>query len=211
LRSGTIMATQGDCRLAYATVQKAVRLIREVMTADVPELFIGICEMDETYIGGAWRNKAIHIRRQGSKRGRGTLKQEIFGIVCRELGQVRTWLVPDGKQRTLFPLVRKHVVRGSLICTDGFKMYRRLPALGYLHRWVDHDAGEYVRGIVHTQTMDGFWGLLKTHLDSVGGIRKRFAHLYVGEYQWRYNFRKLSHQEKVERLISLLMKIGGRN
>lgn len=207
----TIKEVSIGCHLSYATAHKAVHLLRTVMTADVPTVFTDTCEVDETFIGGAWRNKAIHIRRQGSPRGRGTQKQPIFGVVCREQQQVRVWLVPNCKQRTLFPLIRKTVLSGTRIFTDGYKMYRRLPRYGYDHDWVDHDAGEYVRGEVHTQTIDGFWGLLKTHLDSIGGIRKRFAHLFVGEYVWRYNFRHLSRQEQGQRLLNLLAKFGGRS
>lgn len=207
----TINEVSIRCQLAYATAHKAVHFLRAIMTVDVPTSFTGTCEADETFIGGAWRNKAIHIRRQGSPRGRGTCKQPIFGVVCREQRQVRVWLVPNLKKPAVFPLIRKVVVPGSRIFTDGYKLYRRLPRYGYHHEWVDHEAGEYVRGEVHTQTIDGFWGLLKTHLDSIGGIRQRFAHLFVGEYVWRYNFRHLSHQEQAQRLLNLLVKFGGRN
>lgn len=207
----TIKEVGVRCHLSYATAHKAVHALRVSMTADVPAAFTGICEADETFIGGAWRNKAIHIRRRGSMRGRGTQKQPIFGVVCRQRKQVRVWLVPNCRQRTLFPLIRKIVIRGASIFTDGYKMYRRLPKYDYHHDWVDHEEGEYVRGEVHTQTIDGFWGLLKTHLDSIGGIRKQFAHLFVGEYVWRYNFRHLSRQEQAQRLLNLLAKFGGRN
>lgn len=207
----TIECVKEQCSISYATSQKSVCLLRTVMTQDIPEMFSGICEADETFIGGAWKNKNIHIRRQGSQRGRGTHKQEIFGIVCRQQRQVRVWLVPNAKKKTIFPLIQAQVENGSIIFTDGYKMYRRLPRLGYYHEWVDHDDGEYVRGNVHTQTIDGFWGLLKTHLDSVGGIRKSHSHLFVGEFVWRYNFRHLTRQERIERLLLLLSKIGGRN
>ena len=205
LKFETINSVAEECRLSYVTAHKAVKFLRTMMTADQPTFSYGICEMDETYIGGAWKNKAIHIRRQGSARGRGTLKQEIFGIVSRNLKKVAVWLVPNGKRKTIFPIVKKHVVMGSIIFTDGFKIYRRLPVLGYIHQWVDHDAGEYVRGIVHTQTIDGFWGLLKTHLDSIGGIRKSEAKFYVGEYVWRYNNRDLNTKEQVKKLINECM------
>jgi transposase-like protein len=198
-------------RVSYATAQRAARLMREAMAGDVPEAFVGTVEIDETYVGGAWKNKAIHIRRaMRSKKGRGTQKQPIFGILHRETGQVRVWLTPDTREDTLFPIIRKHVARGSRILTDGCQVYRKLPANGYPHAWVDHESGEYVRDDVHTQGLDGFWGYLKTRLHSVGGIRRRFGHLYVREIQWRYNFRKLTDDEKAERLLGLVLKIGGR-
>lgn len=210
LRDGTIKAVQTECHLAHETACDTVMAIRSAMTADVPILLCGTCEADETFVGGSWKNKAVHIRRQGTKRGRGTTKQAIFGIIQREPLQVRVWLVPNTRMTTLRPHITATVCRGSMIFTDGFTGYRSLWRCGYLHDWVDHDAGEYVRGRVHTQTIDGYWGLLKTHLDSIGGIRKERLHLFIGERQWRYNFRHLSRKEQVKRIYSLLTKFGGR-
>lgn len=89
LRDATCQKVAGECRIAYATASKAIILMRQVITADVPKLFSGICEADETYVGGAWKNKAVHIRLRGSKRGRGTSKQAVFGLIQREPRQVR--------------------------------------------------------------------------------------------------------------------------
>lgn len=211
LRDETIRAVQRECKFAYATAQKIVSTMRKVMTSDVPLRLSGICEADETYVGGSWKNKAIHIRRQGTKRGRGTSKQAIFGVVERNPLRVRVWLVPNTKNRSLIPYIQEVVCLGSAIYTDGRKGYRRLPRYGYLHQWVDHDAGEYVRGVVHTQTLDGYWGLLKTHLDSIGGIRKDRLQFFIGEHVWRYNFHHLSRKEQTQRLYKLLTEFGGRS
>ncbi len=78
LRDERIKAVQNERHLAHETACKAVVATRTVMTDDVPELMYGIREADETYVGGAWKNKAIHIRKQGAKRGRETSKQPIF-------------------------------------------------------------------------------------------------------------------------------------
>ena len=182
LRYETIRSVHRECNLAYATAQKAVSVIRIVMTHDVPLLLSGVCEADETYVGGSWKNKAV-----------------------------RVWLVPDTKNRSLIPHIQEVVCRGSTIHTDGRTGYRRLPRYGYLHQWVDHDAGEYVRGAVHTQTLDGYWGLLKTHLDSIGGIRKDRLRYFIGEHVWRYNFRHLFRKEQSRRLYMLLTEFGGRS
>lgn len=211
LRDGTCQKVGRECQIAYATAQKAVSLIRQVLTADVPKLFNGVCEADETYVGGAWKNKAVHIRRRGSKRGRGTTKQAVFGLIQRGPSQVRVWLVRNSKGRTTVPLICQVTRLGSIIYTDGHKGYRRLPNYGYFHEWVDHEAGEYVRGEVHTQTIDGYWGMLKNHLAAIGGIRKERLVYFIGEHQWQYNFRHLTRREQVKRIYSLLTEFGGRN
>lgn len=213
LRDGTINAVQSECRLAHETACNAIYALRTVMTSDVPELLAGVCEADETYVGGSWKNKAVHIRRQGTKRGRGTSKQPIFGVIARgdeRASQVRVWLTKNTKNRALLPHIRATVCQGSTIYTDGRKGYRHLPRYGYPHDWVDHEAGEYVRGPVHTQNIDGYWGLLKTHLDSIGGIRKERLPLFIGEHVWRFNFRHLTRKEQVQHLYSILTRFGGR-
>lgn len=210
LRDGSINAVQQECGIAHETACRVVLAIRLVMTHDIPGPLSGICEADETYVGGSWKNKAIHIRRRGSKRGRGTSKQAVFGLIQRDPLQVRIWLVSNSKGRTILPIIRSSICRSSSIFTDGHKPYRRLPKSGYIHEWVDHEAGEYVRGQVHTQTIDGYWGLLKTHLDSIGGIRKERLPLFIGEHVWRYNFRHLTRQEQVKRIYLFLTRFGGR-
>ena len=210
LRDGIIKAVAQECGIEYRTAQKAVSTLRTAMTNDQLTFFSGICEADETYVGGAWKNKNIHIRRPGTKRGRGTSKQAVFGVIQRYPSRVRAWLVPNSKGRTTLPIIRSCVSSGSSIFTDGHKGYRRLPQYGYLHEWVDHEAGEYVRGQVHTQTIDGYWGLLKTHLDSIGGIRKERLPLFIGEHIWRYNFRHLTRKEQVKRIYLLLTRFDGR-
>lgn len=210
LRDETGSAVEHECHLSVMTAHACVTLLREVMREDVPSMLSGICEADETYLGGQWKNKRIHIRRQGTKRGRGTSKQAIFGVVSRTMEQVRTWCTPDTKAHTTLSIITATIERGSKVYTDGFKGYRKLSRLGYSHDWVDHEAGEYVRGEVHTQTLDGYWGLLKNFLAAKGGVQRRFLHRFVGEHQWRYNFRNLSRKEQVKRIYSLLTKFGGR-
>lgn len=212
LRDGRIADVQEESHISSKTAHKAVTLLRQIMCEDVPPMLRGICEADETYVGGSWKNKAVHIRRQGTKRGRGTQKQPIFGVVQRrdqKPSKVRVWLTPDTKNETLMPYIFQTVVRGATIYTDGRKGYRHLPEFGYHHEWVDHEVNEYVRGDVHTQNIDGYWGQLKTHLDSIGGIRKHRLHLFVGEHVWRFNNRYLTRKEQVKRLYSLLTRIGG--
>lgn len=211
LREETIMGVVRECGISLATAHQCILLVRALMAADAPQRFSRKTEADETYVGGAWKNKALHIRKQGTKRGRGTQKQAIFGVVQRNPQRVRIWLVPNTKGVTLRPLVCSQVRRGSFVYTDGHKGYRRLRRMGYHHEWVDHDAGEYVRGDVHTQTLDGYWGMLKNHLAAIGGIRKKHLHLFIGEHVWRYNHKDLTRHEQVQLLYQILVKFGGRS
>ena len=64
-------------------ILRALTYTRKVMAKDVPKQFSGIVEVDETYIGGQWKNKRKSVRAKGTKRGRGTSKQPVFGIYAR--------------------------------------------------------------------------------------------------------------------------------
>lgn len=185
-------------------VLRALTIIREVLVNDVPEIFTGIVEVDETYLGGQWRNKRKVIRDQGTKRGRGTKKQPVFGILCRN-GKVWAEVVDDVEADTLLPLISSKVSPGSIVCSDTWKAYTGVAARGYVHRLVNHGERQYSDGKGnHINGLEGFWGYLKRKLASKGGVRRERLPLYLGEYIWRYNNRTTTEKEKIRRIIALL-------
>lgn len=184
------------------------------MVEDIPPIFSGTVEVDETYLGGQKKNKRKSQLRQEreltgktSKRGFGTTKQAVFGILCRN-GKVFARLVDDTEARDLIPIITKKVETGSRVCSDTWRAYTGLATRGYVHRTVKHNTKEYVRGKNHINGLEGFWGYLKRKLVAKGGIRKRYLYLFLGEYVWRYNNRSLTHEEKIKKLLQLL-KVSG--
>jgi len=174
------------------------------MVRDIPPVFEGIVEIDETYLGGSWKNKRKSTRAQGSKRGRGTSKQAVFGILCRN-GKVWAEVVPDVEANTLMPLLRKRVAVGSTVCSDTFRSYTGVAAKGYVHRLVKHDKQEYVDAQGnHINGLEGFWGYLKRKLAAKGGIRRERLPLYLAEYVWRYNHRDIKIGGQIKLILSLL-------
>lgn len=207
LRDKTGTALVRECDLSQPTAYKITKRIQAVMAADVPsKKFSGNIEADATYIGGDWKNKRIHIRTQGTKRGRGTRKPCIFGIIQRHPQLVRVFLVTGENTRSVKPLVTKTVRKRSRVFTDECAAYQWLPKSKYRHQFVDHSKNEYVRGEVHTQTLDGYWGILKNFLANKGGVRHSELERFVSESVWRYNHRHLSRSEQVDRLLKLLTK-----
>ena len=65
-----------EARLERKRVLRALIVVRQAMVRDVPHVFSGVVEVDETYLGGSWRNRRLAKRVQGTKRGRGTTKPE---------------------------------------------------------------------------------------------------------------------------------------
>jgi transposase len=187
---------------------KVLTIMRTAMASDLPEVFEGTVEVDETYLGGQWKNKRFSVKRSGekAKRGRGTTKQAVFGILCRN-GRVWAELIDSVEAKNLQPRILKQVKQGSVICSDTWRGYTGIAAKGYVHRLVNHGKNEYVdvHGN-HINGLEGFWGYLKRKLAAKGGIRKERLYLYLGEYVWRYNHRNLTFKEREKRLLKLLNK-----
>ncbi|MEK9152721.1 MAG: IS1595 family transposase [Patescibacteria group bacterium] len=207
LRERSLMRVAAEAGVSAKTAQRMTHALRLRMVSDAPEAFVGAVEMDETYIGGQRKNKKLHIRRVRAKSGHGTDKLPIVGIFSRESGQVAVWVEPRkldiGFVRAS---IRRQVVRGSAVYTDGFKMYRGIWADGYVHRFVDHDGGEYVRGDVHTNNIEGFWGIMKRKMGCIGGMRRGRLHLFVGEIAWKFNHRRESLVERERLLFELITR-----
>jgi len=147
VRERTIVRIAEELGISQKTAQKAAHHIRLRMSEDVPPVFKGPVEMDETYIGGQRKNKKLHIRRIAGKRGHGTDKLPIVGIFDRTSGQIIVRVEPRKLDtQFIFQLIQRHVQARARIFTDGFKMYRGLKQLGFRHEFVDHDGGELVRG-----------------------------------------------------------------
>jgi len=190
-----------------ATVGKVLKRVRLAMYRDVPrEVFTGVVEVDETYLGGQKKNKRKEQLRKDretygkeSKRGFGTTKQPVFGILARN-GKVYAKLVNDTEARDLVPIITKKVESGTRICSDTWRAYTGLATRGYVHRTVEHQKKEYTRGKNHINGLEG-WGYLKRKLAAKGGIRRKYFYLFLGEYVWRYNYRKLTIKQKTDRLL----------
>ncbi|MCH8012830.1 MAG: IS1595 family transposase [Candidatus Marinimicrobia bacterium] len=154
LRGLPAVAIAQETGLHRQRILRALMHVRAAMQKDIPEIFSGIVEVDETYIGGqclpavgtqAGKNKRKKERAKGTKRGRGTSKTPVFGILCRG-GKVWAQVVPDVEAKTLLPLISRRVEVGSTVCSDTWKSYTGIAAKGYVHRLVKHHAGEYSDG-----------------------------------------------------------------
>lgn len=207
LRERTVRRIADEVGVSMKTSQRVAHRLRSVMTKDIPTCFMGPVEMDETYIGGQRKNKHLHIRRIAAKKGHGTDKLPIVGLFSRQSGQVMVAVEPRKLDiHFVIALILERVPPGSEIYTDGFKMYRGLVKYGYQHQFVDHDGGELVRGEIHTNNIEGFWGILKRKLGCIGGMRRSRLHFFVGEIVWKYNHRKQSLNEQERALMELVLR-----
>ncbi len=174
------MELQRQLGVTYKTAWRIAKQIRKLFEEnDIG--FSKTTELDETYVGGRGGN---------NRRGRGSgNKIPVFGMVERK-GNIKATVVVNTKRKTVMPIIREHIVLGTEIMTDEYLPYRLLTKEGYNRQTVNHASKEYVRGNVHTNTLEGFWSQLKRSINGTyHAVSPKYLQTYVNEFSYRYNRR----------------------
>jgi transposase-like protein len=145
---------------------------------------VGVIECDESYFGPERPRGVLGPR----KRGRGTLKQPVFGIFERG-GRVFTEIVPDVKAKTLQDIIRGKISPGSVVMTDGWRGYDGLVDVGYdKHLRIKKyrkEGSPFTDGPVHVNGIESFWSYTKRRLARFNGVKINFD-LHLKECEWRW-------------------------
>jgi len=171
---------QRETGVTYKTAWRMFHQIRSLLK-DNPQPGGGEFEVDETYIGGV----------RPGKRGRGAEgKTPVFGMMQRK-GLVKALKSKDLKRSTVYPLIKQYIQPDSTVYTDEFHTYDTLSNHGYNHQSVNHGLEQWVNGKAHTNTIEGFWSLLKRGINGVyHAVGEKYLQNYINEYAFRYNHRK---------------------
>jgi len=185
--------------VTYKTAWRMFKQVRSMLDEDVMKL-LGEVEVDETYVGG---------KRRG-KRGRGAEGKIIVVGAAQRNGKVIAKVVPDVKRSTLVPFVaRKVASKDTILYTDEFPSYDHMARLGYNHKRIEHHAKIYVRGNIHTQTIDGFWSLVKRGIDGVHHkVGATYLQDYINAYSFRWNHRNDERPMFLQILSRLVPSLG---
>ncbi len=163
----------------------------------------GTVEIDETFIGGKEANKP-KSKRQGISGY--TNKVAVFGIVQRQ-GVIYTQIVNKVDGTTLKPIIRKNVSKKATVVTDGFGAYYGLDK-EYKHEIINHQKDEWYRDGWHTNTIEGFWSLLKRGIHGIyHSVSEKHLHRYTDEFSYRYNSRKVNDSQRFQTTLS---QVSGR-
>jgi transposase-like protein len=171
---------------SYQTAHYMCHRVRAGLCDPEFRKLMGIVEVDETYVGGKNKNRHKDKRTPGTGAAG---KDAVIGAVSRK-GNVVARVIARTDAKTFEGFVRQAVSpQVSLIATDEHASYMGL-GVDLPHEFVRHSAGQYVNGVVHTQTIDGFWSLLKRGImGSFHKVSRKYLPFYVAEFEFRYNNR----------------------
>jgi transposase-like protein len=161
----------------------------------------GIVEADETYFGKTrGQGKGAHLGK----------KQKVLALVERD-GPVRAFHVPQVTAATLKPILEGQIAEGARLMTDTSPVYGKIGGSFKSHETVNHQKKEYARGDVTTNTVEGFFGVLKRGMTGTyQHCASKHLHRYVNEFAFRYNHRAALEIDDQQRVVDTLKGIGGK-
>ncbi len=143
--------------------------------------FGGVVEVDESYFGPS----RVRGRPLPHLRGRGTLKQPVFGIFERQ-GEVYTEIIQDCSQATLRAVIRGRIDPASVVCSDGWPGYDGLVDVGFDKHIRINQQKTFAKGRAHINGIEAFWSFTKRRLAKFNGVKVNFP-LHLKECEWRYS------------------------
>ncbi|NOZ11669.1 MAG: IS1595 family transposase [Gammaproteobacteria bacterium] len=187
-------------QVSYKSALFMMHRIRFAMSDDGPGFLTGTVEIDETYVGGKVRHKT-DVETRKKLGWRGDNKTPVVAIVQRG-GNIRTMTAPKVNSRNIKEFVRGNVHKTAHIMTDESPFYHGLGKKYASHETITHSAGEYARGDVTTNTVEGFFSLLKRGIHgSYHAVSKQHLHRYLAEFEYRYNTREWDDGERTAEII----------
>ncbi len=188
-----------DLAITYKTAWYCAMRLRCAMIEPINKL-TDVVEMDEVYIGGKPRKRNHKIKENEAgysnlftkvKRGRGADKIKVVGIVQRgKNGRVYTKMMEELSSRNLLAMLKKYVDEdNAALVTDEFKSYKQFDKV-LPHFTVNHSKGEYSRNGIHTNTIEGYWSIIKNGIrGQYHVLSKKYLPFYLAEFAYKYNRR----------------------
>lgn len=197
--------------VTYKTAWFMTHRIRKAMREKNPGPLGGegkIVEADETVIGGKERNKRKSKR---NPKNIGAVGKEIAFSLVERGGKVRSHHVPSVSAKTLRPILVAQADRKSTLMSDDAGQYRIMGPEFADHQSVNHSIEEYVRGEAHTNTIEGYFSILKRGINGTyHHVSQQHLRRYLGEFDFRYNERSALGVNDTERAAKALKGIEGK-
>lgn len=188
---------QRETAVTYKTAWRIFKQVRSLMSDGDLQLEGPTVEVDETYYGG--------VRKWGIGRpGRGDKKKTPVVAIVQRGGKVVARAVEAAGKKELLGLIQNHVTPGSVIYTEEYPAYFGISKLRgrdgrparFRHYRIRHKSGVYVRGKIHTNSVEGFWSLVKRGIGGVyHSVSSKYLQAYLDEHTFRYNRRHEGNQQ----------------
>lgn len=181
---------QRETGVTYKCAWRMFHQIRKLMSENIQLGGAGGpgVEMDEMYHGGRRKNESGRMLRGDHM----TTKTMVHGMVERK-GRIVARVGNEFTMLTAGTLVKEYVLPETVIFTDEASQYNALPKIAgmdYQHRRINHSQKVYVSGDVHTNTIEGFWSLVKRGIGGVyHSVSAKYLQSFLDEYSFRYNRR----------------------
>ncbi len=188
----------------YKTAWFMTHRIREAMATGKLPPFGGegmTVEIDETFIG----------RKKDMPKQRGYAHKHAVMTLVERGGSARSFHVEGTGAADLLPIIKANILPGTHVMTDEASQYSKLNKFFAAHDFTSHGAGEYVRGAVHTNTVEGFYSVFKRGMKGVyQHCSEKHLHRYVAEFDFRYNNRARLGVDDCTRATNALLGIVGK-
>jgi transposase-like protein len=173
-----------------------------------------VVEADETYLGEVEERRPSKQRRGRpfTKSGRSGLggKRAIVALVERG-GRVRSFHPAHADGPSVSAIVRENIARESRLHTDESRLYLKSGVEFAAHETVTHSRGEYVRGDVHTNTVEGYFSIFKRGMRGVyQHCKEKHLHRYLAEFDHRYNHRVGLGYSDIDRTYAAIKGVEGK-
>ena len=189
-----------DIHVTQKTAWYMLQKIRKCFICRNEGILKNKVEIDETFVGG--KNKNRHWNKRVKKsQGRSFIdKTPVLGMLQRK-GKVICRVIKNTSRSELTPNILKFIDLTAIIYTDEWQGYNEVSEM-YEHYFVDHSRHQYADGDVYTNTIEGFWSLLKRGIIGIyHHLSRKHLQLYVNEFCFRYNTRKISSFSRFNLLL----------
>lgn len=171
--------------------------VREMLKEKAPSTLQNMVEVDETYIGGKMKNKHKSIRNKAHIDNVSHVENKTCVVALLERNNKVKTHVHANKSLTLKDMVKLHVDKSAKVFTDSLNAYKGLDKDFAAHEIVNHNEEEYVRGEVYTNTVEGFFSILKRGIYGIyHQVSPKHLQRYCDEFALRYNTRKIADDER---------------